>query len=82
MYLNVWRELRRARRQCDRRSLVRQRDGSDTCKYVRDQMSIGYSGRYGQTDLHADWRCNGIEAHTTILGAGANADSTIVLSGV
>lgn len=43
-------------------------------------MSIGYSGRYGQTDLHADWRCNGIEAHTTILRAGANADSTLVLS--
>jgi hypothetical protein len=60
--------------------LVRQCDGRDACRYVPDRASIGYSGRACQTDLQADWRCNGVEFHTAMLSPPANADSTLVLS--
>ncbi|WP_250479613.1 MULTISPECIES: hypothetical protein [unclassified Caballeronia] len=59
---------------------VRQCDGRDTCRYVPDRMSIGYSAGSCKTDLQADWRCNGTEIHTAMLSPQTGDDRTLVLT--
>ncbi|EKS71754.1 MULTISPECIES: hypothetical protein [Caballeronia] len=60
--------------------LARQCDGRDTCQYVPDRQSIGYTARSCSTDLQAEWRCTATEIHTAMLSPEAGTDGTLVLS--
>ncbi|KXU98192.1 hypothetical protein CR51_21855 [Caballeronia megalochromosomata] len=60
--------------------LVRQCDGRDTCQYVPDRQSIGYTARSCGKELQADLRCTGTEIYTAMLSPEAGTDSTLVLS--